>query len=118
MKQRLLQHKLPQVPMAKQGRVQQQESELNACRESSQEKSREAAVLCLLLAPWADLLSLGPRECVPICIHRPSTGEPDAGNPPVRFGGRGEVNPSSLPLFICRPPGWELRLSPSRLGSC
>jgi hypothetical protein len=28
----------------------------------------------------------------------PLTGKPDAGNPPVRFGGRGEVNPSSLPL--------------------
>ncbi|MDB6068488.1 MAG: hypothetical protein JWR26_4696, partial [Pedosphaera sp.] len=28
------------------------------------------------------------------------TGKPDAGNPPVRFGGRGEVNPSSLPLSL------------------
>jgi len=36
----------------------------------------------------------------------PLTGEPDAGDPPVRFGGRGEVNPSSLPLFkklLCLP---------------
>jgi len=35
------------------------------------------------------------------CTHlteTPLTGKPDAGNPPVRFGGRGEVNPSSLPL--------------------
>src|ERR1035437_2043252 len=30
----------------------------------------------------------------------PPTGKPDAGNPPVRFGGRGEVNPSSLPLSV------------------
>ncbi|MDB6066936.1 MAG: hypothetical protein JWR26_3144, partial [Pedosphaera sp.] len=30
------------------------------------------------------------------------TGKPDAGNPPVRFGGRGEVNPSSLPLSLGR----------------
>src|ERR1022692_4796008 len=30
----------------------------------------------------------------------PLTGKPDAGNPPVRFGGRGEVNPTSLPLSI------------------
>jgi hypothetical protein len=30
----------------------------------------------------------------------PLTGKPDAGNPPVRFGGRGEVNPSSLPLSL------------------
>jgi hypothetical protein len=28
----------------------------------------------------------------------PLTGKPDAGDPPVRFGGRGEANPSSLPL--------------------
>ena len=28
----------------------------------------------------------------------PLTGEPDAGDPPVRFGGRGKVNPLSLPL--------------------
>ena len=28
----------------------------------------------------------------------PLTGKPDAGNPPVRFGGRSEANPSSLPL--------------------
>ena len=27
------------------------------------------------------------------------SGEPDAGKPPVRFGGRGEVNPSSRPLY-------------------
>src|SRR5436305_9387078 len=26
------------------------------------------------------------------------SGEPDAGDPPVRFGGRGEVNPSLRPL--------------------
>jgi hypothetical protein len=31
-----------------------------------------------------------------------STGEPDAGNPHVRFGGRGGANPPSLPLSI----GW------------
>jgi hypothetical protein len=31
-------------------------------------------------------------------VETPLTGKPDAGNPPVRFGGRGEVNPSSLPL--------------------
>jgi len=32
----------------------------------------------------------------------PLTGEPDAGNPPVRFGGRGKVNPLSLPLSVFR----------------
>src|SRR5271157_4524478 len=33
----------------------------------------------------------------------PLTGEPDAGNPPVRFGGRGGAKAPSLPLSI--PPG-------------
>ena len=32
----------------------------------------------------------------------PLTGKLDAGNPPVQFGGRGEVNPSSLPLSVTR----------------
>src|SRR5213593_1222271 len=31
---------------------------------------------------------------------RPPTGEPDAGDPPVRFGGRGGRNQSSLPTPI------------------
>jgi hypothetical protein len=33
----------------------------------------------------------------------PLTGEPDAGNPPVRFGGRGGASAPSLPLFFGRP---------------
>ena len=32
--------------------------------------------------------------------EKPLTGKLDAGNPPVQFGGRGEVNPSSLPLSL------------------
>ena len=34
----------------------------------------------------------------PHLAEKPLTGKLDAGNPPVQFGGRGEVNPSSLPL--------------------
>jgi hypothetical protein len=30
--------------------------------------------------------------------ENPLTGKPDAGNPPVRFGGRGSGHPLSLPL--------------------
>jgi hypothetical protein len=44
----------------------------------------------------ADLLVRGTER--PHLTETPLTGKPDAGNPPVRFGGRGEVNPSSLPL--------------------
>src|SRR5436190_23809023 len=32
----------------------------------------------------------------------PLTGKPDAGNPPVRFGGRGGANAPSLPLSKSR----------------
>ena len=31
-------------------------------------------------------------------MHQPLTGEPDAGDPPVRFGGRGAK--ALLPLFV------------------
>jgi hypothetical protein len=31
---------------------------------------------------------------------KPPTGEPDAGDPPVRFGGRGDRNQSALPTPI------------------
>ena len=46
----------------------------------------------------ADLLVRGTEP--PHLTETPLTGKPDAGNPPVRFGGRGEVNPSSLPLSV------------------
>jgi hypothetical protein len=41
--------------------------------------------------------------------ENPLTGKPDAGNPPVRFGGRGSGHPLSLPLSLfrsefCRKP--------------
>jgi hypothetical protein len=32
---------------------------------------------------------------------RPPTGEPDAGDPHVRFGGRGYRNQSTLPTPMC-----------------
>jgi len=31
--------------------------------------------------------------------EKPLTGKPDAGNPPVRFGGRGEVIPHPYPYL-------------------
>jgi hypothetical protein len=35
-------------------------------------------------------------------IEKPLTGEPDAGNPPVRFGGRGEVSIPHPYLYLVR----------------
>src|SRR5437762_3177131 len=98
MRETLPQQKLPRVPLAKQGRVTQRKCRSSACRESSQEQSLEAAGLCLLHAARTDLLSLSPGVRVPTCLKRPLTGKPDAGNPPVRFGGRGGTPVSSLPL--------------------
>jgi hypothetical protein len=47
----------------------------------------------------------------------PLTGEPDAGNPPVRFGGRGGANPaiptSIKPLQFVVPPLGGGRLKPA-----
>ncbi len=37
-------------------------------------------------------------------MEKSLTGEPDAGNPPVRFGGRGGVKTPSLPLFLTGEP--------------
>src|SRR5208282_6527785 len=34
-------------------------------------------------------------------VGKLSTGKPDAGNPPVRFGGRGGRNQSAVPTPIC-----------------
>jgi len=48
-------------------------------------------------------------NCGTHLTETPLTGKPDAGDPPVRFGGRGEVNPSSLPLSM---PWWYLQNAP------
>ena len=46
---------------------------------------------CLLRRTGAILLSHSPSASDPISQENPLTGKPDAGNPPVRFGGRGGV---------------------------
>jgi hypothetical protein len=44
-------------------------------------------------------LKSSPRPRQPASKEDPPTGEPDAGDPPVRFGGRGDrANRLSLPL--------------------
>ena len=59
---------------------------------SSRGHSRSSTLArSLLRRSRANLLSLSPRQSEPTSAMRPLTGEPDAGNPPVRFGGRGEV---------------------------
>ena len=82
--------------------------DFNARREPSQEEWMETDDRCLQGATWVDLLSLNLGASAPTSKVRPSTGEPDAGNPPVRFGGRGEVlslvpTPIKGKGGICRP---------------
>ena len=43
-------------------------------------------------------------KCVSLIEERSSTGEPDAGDPHVRFGGRGRLNPVPYP-YQSRPEG-------------
>ncbi len=100
MRETPLQNKLPRVPLAKQGRVTQQRSGTSACRKTSQEEFMEAEDLCLQSATWVDLLSLSLSPRAPTSAPRPPTGKPDAGNPPVRFGGRGAGNRSPYPYPI------------------
>ena len=102
---RALQDKLPRVPQAKQGRATKR-----ACNQTLVEKPRKRnrarqKDLCLDGAHWVNLLSLNPNHSASISAKRPLTGKPDAGNPPVRFGGRGRVDPRLLPLSLT----WPLR---------
>src|SRR5258707_9707870 len=50
-----------------------------------------ALAKCLLRRPRVNLLSLSPGTSEPCSTQSSLTGEPDAGNLPVRFGGRGKV---------------------------
>src|SRR5438552_3145099 len=55
---------------------------------------------CFLCQAWAVLLDSCTCTGSSILSEvRPPTGEPDAGDPPVRFGGRGNPLRFSLPLF-------------------
>src|SRR5215207_703776 len=55
----------------------------------------------LLRSTRTNLLSLSPCPSEPCPATGALTRKPDAGNPPVRFGGRGDVL-SVIPTPICR----------------
>src|SRR5215208_5927992 len=64
--------------------------------EAEVERGREGSLLCVGCSPKSQ-----PTNRPSILSEvNPPTGEPDAGDPPVRFGGRGgrELNRLSLPL--------------------
>src|SRR5271170_3685963 len=64
----------------------------------------------LLLRVWAVQLRSSAREVNPVpdgaLTGKPPTGKPDAGDPPVRFGGRGSLSRLSLPLFSPGRQAW------------
>src|SRR6266849_7300837 len=74
--------------------------------------------------PWIAVLGSGPRVDADNRSHtNPLTGKPDAGDPPVRLGGRGSGKPLSLPLSgsrgeiapcpACPPRGVRLPIGPA-----
>ena len=74
-------------------------SGLSAGGRNSPRVSRQTVGVC---AAWAAVLGGGTRLVVGHrMITHPLTGEPDAGDPPVRFGGRGWVQ-SLVPTSIRR----------------
>src|SRR5438874_13040778 len=59
---------------------------------------------CLFRRARANLLSLNPSPSGQRSLGAPLTGDPDAGKPPVRFGGRGEVTtlaPTPIVPLVC-----------------
>ena len=74
----------------------------DACaREAMQRReTRRAKLTWQAPQVWPEFLVRGKSGTH--LAETPLTGKLDAGNPPVQFGGRGEVNPSSLPLSGAR----------------
>src|SRR6266511_1048963 len=71
---------------------------------------------CILGSAWVVLVSICPGASMSILSKvRPPTGEPDAGEPPVRFGGRGSRNQSALPTPIILHDIWRLSMTQSSL---
>ena len=110
MKEIQLQISLPGVPLAKQGREVAPPWEwteaavwterMLATLERGITGGKWAMAQCLLRRTGVNLLSLNPIESGQCSTRDPLTGELDAGNPPVQFGGRGKVKSLLLPLSL------------------
>src|SRR5512145_1681716 len=69
---------------------------------------------CLLRGARAVLVSICPCESMSILSKvKPPTGEPDAGESLVRFGGRGSRNQSALPTPISYRGGRKIWQTPA-----
>src|SRR6266568_1394872 len=76
---------------------------LEAPRQAREREGYGPTKLAEPLVCGSRVADFGSCPCVygdNLTIKHPLTGEPDAGDPPVRFGGRGSANTFSLPLFL------------------
>src|SRR6266568_8484480 len=74
---------------------------LEAPRQAREREGYGPTKLAEPLVCGSRVADFGSCPCVygdNLTIKHPLTGEPDAGDPPVRFGGRGSANTFSLPL--------------------
>jgi hypothetical protein len=67
----------------------------------------EGVISCI---PEIELYRFSEHASSILVEVKPPTGEPDAGDPPVRFGGRGDRNQSALPTPIesLEKPGFRV----------
>jgi len=105
--------KLPGVPLAKQGREVAPQWEwteaavwtermLATLERGIQGGKWSEMAKCLFRGTRVNLLSLSPGQSGQRSQRGPLTGELDARNSPVQFGGRGRVKPLLLPLSSWR----------------
>src|SRR6266568_5854815 len=76
---------------------------LEAPRQAREREGYGPTKLAEPLVCGSRVADFGSCPCVygdNLTTKHPLTGEPDAGDPPVRFGGRGSANTLSLPLSI------------------
>jgi hypothetical protein len=70
--------------------------------ERRQRRSLGTLARCLLRTSRAARSSHSLADCEMLPMRKPPTGEPYAGKPPVRFGGRGGPSPFPTPIFEVR----------------
>jgi hypothetical protein len=67
-------------------------------------RSQSAVAQCLLRGARAVRTSRSLGHCETVSMKKPPTGEPCAGKPPARFGGRGGRMPIPTPIRARVPP--------------
>jgi len=80
---------------------------LNRCWQAATKGSQAPVQSKHDVAEYGTSLFASPEKLgMPVSRQTLSTGEPDAGEPPVRFGGRGDLNTVvPTPIYRAVPPG-------------